>query len=149
MLAWFKRNQVYKDLFHFCMVISETVTKSCYWHKFKINRETEMQINCRDDIQEQAPGKFVAERHEEGSGPSNWLVIFQPFQLLKKYLKCLSLSPSTKDNNKQRETQFKVTGSLDRLQKLCPHWQYQTAYIMAQHIIWNRVDNYWLWTFQS
>lgn len=64
-----------------------------------------MQTDCRDDIQEQVPGKFVAERHEEGSSPSNWLVIFQSFQLLKRHLKCLSLSPSTKDNNKERETQ--------------------------------------------
>lgn len=42
-----------------------------------------MQIRCRDDTQEHASGKSAAERHKEGSGLSNQLVIFQYFQLLK------------------------------------------------------------------
>lgn len=50
-----------------------------------------METDCRDDIQEHAPGKFVAERHEEVSDLSNQLIIFQSFQSRKGFLKCLHL----------------------------------------------------------
>lgn len=146
MLVWFKRNQAYKALFHLHMVISDTVTKRCYWNRFIINREAEVKTDCRDDMQEHAWGKFVAEG--QGSGLSNQLVIFQSFQSLKGCLKCLRLSPWTNDNNKERETHGVKTNWIPwSSAEIVPHWLYWLSYIIAQQIIWNRVDTYWLWTF--
>lgn len=76
-------------------------------------------MDCRNNMLEQASGKFVAERHE-GPDLSNHLVIIQSCLLLKGYTDCPIWHFKWKTRTKKEKfAKFKPTGSLDLLQKLC------------------------------
>lgn len=79
-----------KTLFYKAFVskwnINDAATK-CFNRNRNRKGDTEVQT---DDIQEQEPGRLVAENYEEGSGLSSQLVNLQHFPLLKEYLECLS-----------------------------------------------------------
>lgn len=77
-----------------------------------------MQIRCRDDTREHAPGKSAAERHKEGSGLPISLLFFSIFSCLRALQSEVPLTVTLNQGQQQRKgrSELKLT---DLLQEFC------------------------------